>query len=207
MSKGISKGISKENIVHVTLELIKDMENIRNVNLRAIAKVLGCAHTNIYNHFADLDEILWEVMDEVLIRFADYLFAEINAIEDDEIKHHYFFKCFIEFYIENAGWYRLFWMEKLHGRRPEKNIILTAHTVERYITVLDEIYRNIYGEKLSHEQLFYVFHAVHCYLHGEVSIYISGRGLISDESTFKKKLIQECVKISKLLVRSIKAEE
>lgn len=41
MTNGISKGITKQNIVNVTLNLIKDIENIRTVNLREIGRVLG----------------------------------------------------------------------------------------------------------------------------------------------------------------------
>ena len=53
------KGITKEQVVETTLKLIKDSENIRSVNLRGVAREIGCAHTNLYNYFSSFDELLW----------------------------------------------------------------------------------------------------------------------------------------------------
>jgi len=203
MSKGMSKGITKENIVSITLDLIKDKENIRSVNLREIARVLGCAHTNLYNHFTDLDGILWDALNEVLMRSVDFMFAGMDTIIEPVKRLEYFYKRFIDFYLENRGWFRLFWMEKLQGERPENNISLTTVIVEKYVAELKMQFEKLYEAELNSEQVMYVLHSVHCYMHGEVSIFISGRGLISEENQFKEYVLAECIKSSRLLVLSL----
>lgn len=203
MTKGMSKGITKENIVNITLDLIRDKENIRNVNLREIARVLGCAHTNLYNHFADLDGILWDALDEVLIRSADFILINIDSIEQPERKLEHFYKQFIDFYLENRGWFRLFWIEKLQGERSDNNRRLTADIVEKYVVVLTLLFEKLYHVKLTNKQVMYTLHTVHCYMYGEISIFISGRGLITEGKEFREYILGECLKLSKLLVSSI----
>ena len=203
MAKGMAKGITKENIVNITLELIRDKENIRSVNLREIARALGCAHTNLYNHFPDLDGILWSALDEVAARSVDFILAGMDAIETPDGKLEHFYKQLMDFYIGNRGWFRLFWVEKLQGKRPDNNKSLTEITVKKYVQLLAILFETLYQVKLADEQVMYVFHTVHCYMYGEVSIFISGRGLISDEKKFKEHVLRECIKLSRLLVLSI----
>ena len=50
--------ISKELIVETALALINEEGSSSKVNLREIARRLGCAHTNIYNYYPSLDELL-----------------------------------------------------------------------------------------------------------------------------------------------------
>lgn len=203
----MSKGISKEQIVHVTLELIKDREDIRSVNLREIARILGCAHTNLYNYYKDFDRILWDVLDVILEKSLEHMTAYIGQIGDYNLKLEHFFKRFIEFYLENIGWFRLSWFEKLKGDRPQKNIDMTTHTVEVFCGILTDIFQRIYGIILTMDEAKYVLHNVHCYLHGEVSIFIAGKGLIVEEAGFKKYVANECVKIAGLLANSVKQGE
>ena len=204
MSKGLSKGITKENIVNTTLELIRDKENIRSVNLREIARALGCAHTNLYNHFSDLDAILWEAVDEVLVRSSQYILGSLDGSENPEIKLKEFFHRFMDFYLENKGWFRLFWTEKLQWDRPEKNKRLTEAMVGKYIDVLMELCVRLYNAELDRTQVMHIFHTIHCYMYGEVSIFIAGRGLISDETQFKKYVLEECVNLTGLLAGALK---
>ncbi len=202
MSKGMSKGITKENVVNITLELIRDKENIRSVNLREIARALGCAHTNLYNHFADFDAILWEALDAVLVRSAEFILSAMNEIQTPEEKLQLFYKRLIDYYLLNRGWFRLLWMEKLRGKRSDSNIKVTADVVGEYVVMLAKLFEEIYSVKLTNEQAMYVFHTVHSYIYGEISIFIAGRGLISEEEEFNKYVLRECIKLSKLLVLS-----
>ncbi len=43
------KKITKEQIISTALDLMRDKNELRTVNMREIARTLGCAHTNIYN--------------------------------------------------------------------------------------------------------------------------------------------------------------
>jgi len=205
MSIGKSKGITKENIVNVTLDLIKDRDNIRSVNLREIARVLGCAHTNIYNYFRDMDEIFWASLDEVLEKSIIFINNKLDGKDCPDKKLQNFYNGFIEFYIENRGWFILFWMEKLHGATPERSLNKITNTVSQYNSILNNIFTKLYQVQLNEQQVMNIFHTVHCYLHGEISIFLCGRGLITEETAFKERTLNECIRLNTLLIQNIKA--
>jgi AcrR family transcriptional regulator len=202
MSKGISKGISKESIVNTTLELIRCRENIRSVNLREIARVLGCAHTNIYNHFSDLDGIFWEAVNHILVKSSDFINEDLEKCEGFQKRLELFYSRFIQFYLQNKGWFRLFWIEKLEGERPQKNTDLTGEIVEGYVRILMELYEKVYSVKLENKQVMNIFHTIHCYMYGEVAIFIAGRSLISNGTDFCEHVLEECLRITELSVKS-----
>jgi AcrR family transcriptional regulator len=202
MANGISKGITKRAIVNVTLELVKDKEYIRSVNLREIARALGCAHTNLYNHFSDLDGILWDAIEEVLVRSCDFVLVGMDDINDSGAKLEQFYTRIIDFYLENRGWFRLLWMEELKGQRSDNNIALTTVTVNKYVEVLVGTFQMLYKTNFSKQETMDVFHTVHSYLHGEIAIFISGRGLITDEKAFKEYVQKKCILLSRLLCSS-----
>ncbi len=198
----MKKGITKEQIVEQTLILIRDKENIRNVNLREVARNLGCAHTNLYNYFSSFDDLLWITHIKVLEIFLQELNERLLKSDEDELKLKYFFTQFVEFPLNNKGWFRLAWFEILEGERPEEDNIATVKTVDAFVDVIENIWNGIYGFAPNKNKIRYAIHNVHCYIHGEVSIYIAKRGLIQEEVDFKDYVVTESIKLMKLLLNS-----
>lgn len=77
---------------------------------------------------------------------------------------------------------------------------ILARSLEHILSGMEEIKQNEnHLEDFYKEQMLEIFHLVHCYLHGEISIFISGRALIQEETAFKQYVLKECIKISRLL--------
>ncbi len=183
--------IDSEIIINTTLELINEKGEASSVNLREIARRLGCAHTNLYNYFHSLDDILWEALQQALIRLMDFATEDLAHIEDEEKKMEYYFSRVLEFYLNNKGWFRLIWFERLNGSRPKKTLDAIIHTVDSILS----IFHPPYSSKFTREEMHFIIHNVHCYLHGEIFIYIAGRGLIKDEAGFKEYVVLQCMKM------------
>lgn len=198
----MKKGISKEQVIDTALNLLKDKEDIRSVNMREIARVLGCAHTNLYNYFGSFDDLLWEAHIALLNRASDSVKEKMSQTNDQELKLQYFFFEFVDFYLNNKGWFRLAWVEIIGGNRPESNEIATVQTVDTFVDSLISIWKNLYGAEPQKEKMKYALHNVHCYIYGEVSIYIAKRSLIPEENEFKKYVTKEAVKMMKLLMNT-----
>lgn len=198
----IKKGITKEQVIDVALSLMKDKEDIRSINLREIARTLGCAHTNLYNYFGSFDDLLWEAHIALLQKASDSIKDKLSQTDDEELKLEYFFFEFVDFYLNNKGWFRLVWVEIIGGQRPKSNEIAIVQTVDTFVDSLKTIWINLYGVELQKERMKYAFHNVHCYIHGEVSIYIARRSLIPEENEFKKYVTNEAVRMMKLLLNS-----
>lgn len=55
-----------ERFIDTTLELIAEKGGSQGVNLREVARRMGCAHTNVYNYFDSFDDLLWSAFRRVL---------------------------------------------------------------------------------------------------------------------------------------------
>lgn len=200
----MAKGIDREQILNVTLDLVRYQENVHNVNWREIARNLGCAHTNLYNYYKDLDQIYWDALDIILAKLEVCLTSDLSQYADGKARMIAVYTRFLDFYLENPGWFRLVWLEKLEGARPQKNVDLTNQTVSVFTSTLISLLAEQYDLNLTHNQAKYILHTVHCYLHGEISIHISGRGLIKEQDAFKQHVIAECVHLTGLLALGMK---
>lgn len=191
--------ITAEQIVETTLDLINEKGGSRDVNLRKIARILKCHHTNIYNYFDGFDALLWASMDEALSRMLNYVTYELDKISGKSERIERLFTQFIRFYLENKGWFRLIWFDQMRGKRPEKNL----SAMIRVVNVLTDVIWDLYKKQIGRNEAHYIIHTVHCFLHGEVAIFISGRGIFKDENLFIKYVAVECEKIIELLIRSL----
>ena len=182
----MKKSITKEQIIKTTLDLLKDESDIRNVNLRRIARVMGCAHTNLYNYFPSFNELLWEAHIEIENKFVGQISLNIDSAENYNVRLYQFYFALSGLYLDNKGWFRLLWMDYIDDKRPEKDIIATENAVDVMIEILKDICACICPEVSEREKMHDILHDVHCYIVGEVSNFINGRGLIQD-----KKLLRE----------------
>lgn len=189
----MKKSITKEQIIETALDLLKDQSDIRRVNLREIARVLGCAHTNLYNYFPSFNDLLWETHIEIENKFiARVSFTLENAQngQHDKDQLYRFFFSLSEFYLDHKGWFRLAWLDYIDDVRPEKDQAATEKTVNIMVGMLEVIWLGIYPNAPDRNRLHRVLHAVHCYIVGEVSNFINGRGLIPDKELLKEHIAE-----------------
>jgi AcrR family transcriptional regulator len=189
----MKKSISKEQIIETALEMLKDKSNIREINLREIARVLGCAHTNLYNYYPSFNDLLWEAHIEIGIKFIQQMNLILERIQDPKAKLYQFYYFLSEFYLDNKGWFRLAWLDYIDVVRPDKDKIVTEKTVSEMVELLRNIWIGIYSNELDRKSIRRVLHDVHCYIVGEVSSYINGRGIIHDKELLKQHIAETSV--------------
>lgn len=197
----MKKSITKEQIIETALDLLKDKSNIRSVNLRHIARVLGCAHTNLYNYFPSFNDLLWEAHMEIENKFIEKIAMELEGVKDNKMKLHHFYFSLSELYLDNKGWFRLAWLDYIDDVRPEKHKISTNKVVNTMVEMLGDIWSGIYPNVPDKERIHCVLHDVHCYIVGEVSNFINGRGLIEDSKMLKRHIAETAVTFFTLALR------
>lgn len=190
----MNKSITREQIIETALDLLKDRSDIRNVNLREIARVIGCAHTNIYNYFPSFNNLLWEAHIEIKNKFIEQLSQTLESVQDDKAKLHQFYFSLSEFYLDHKGWFRLTWLDYIDNMRPQKDIVATEEVVNKMVEMLETIWISIYQNAPCREHIRGVLHDVNCYIVGEVSNFINGRGLIQDKELLKTHITETAVK-------------
>lgn len=192
------KKITQEEIIKTALDLMRDKNEPRTVNMREVARTLGCAHTNIYNYFTSYSELLWETHTALLEVFITTLQENLSMARTPEIKMAYYFDTFVQIYFKNKGWFRLAWLEYIGEDRPQSNKDTKKRVYQALNNIISGIWEEIMGVTPDSKTVDQVVHTTHCYIIGEVSNYISGRALISNEADLKEYIVKEGINILKL---------
>ena len=185
--------ITREQILDTALAMVNERGTSANINLREIARRLDCAHTNLYNYYPSLDGLLWDAHGSALERMVHAVTsAPVKGGREKSLSS--FYAAFLGFYLSNRGLFSLLWQDTLSGERPETHRADAEEKVRLLVDHLSEIYEGAVELNRLHDAL----HRVHCYLHGEVSIFIHGRGLIRDEPKFRAYVVEQCVMMTRL---------
>lgn len=169
--------------------------------MREIARSLGCAHTNIYNYFPSCADLLWEAHTALQNICIEILRTRLSASSFTDGKISVIFKTFINFYINNIGWYRLIWIENFGTSRPESNIFAVASARRELDRLVTEAWEEINGQEADKVEIGKAVHIAHSYIIGEVSNFISGRGLTVDINIFEFETTARATEIFMLLMR------
>lgn len=85
MIEEVSQKPTADRFIETTLELITEKGGSLGVNLREVARRIGCAHTNVYNYFDSFDDLLWSAFRRVLDDYGAYLAHDLDeSIPADE---------------------------------------------------------------------------------------------------------------------------
>ncbi|HOX48837.1 MAG TPA: TetR-like C-terminal domain-containing protein [Spirochaetia bacterium] len=118
------KGLSREGAVEAYLALLD--EGVP-ANFRGLAAKLGCAHTNLYNFFADWDALRWAAIAEILRRLVAAMEggaaeggegAGRKAVRRAEAEVQAALRAYVDFGLGHPSWYRLVWLEPLASPMP-----------------------------------------------------------------------------------------
>lgn len=197
----MKKNITKDQIVDTAVELIRNKSDLRGLNMREIARTLGCAHTNIYNYFSSYNDLLWETHITLQKIFMEILTKKLNTTNKAELRLSYFFESFVNMYLDNKGWFRLSWHEYIGGERPQRDIEVTEETNKTLNKYVSGIWKELSGTYPNADQTKRVLHNTHCYIVGEVSNYILGRGIIENEMELKVYITNEAIRMFKLCIK------
>ncbi len=198
----MAKGISKDHVIDTALALIDKHQGVKKLNFRDIAREIGCAHTNLYNYFPSFEALLWEAQEMIMKRLQSSINESMVNVSEPKDKLLAFFRSFIDFYLDHEGWFKLSWFEQFHSPRPQAHYDHTLSTVNALLESLINVSQQLHHCEIDIEQMRLYLHNVHCYVIGELSIFFTGRNLIQDEPSFRAYVLEQSVKILRLLMQS-----
>jgi AcrR family transcriptional regulator len=198
----MAKGISKDVIIDTALAIIDKHQGVKKLNFRDIARELGCAHTNLYNYFPSFDMLLWTAQETIMKRLQYGINESVTIALEPETKLLAFFCSFLDFYLEHEGWFKLAWFEQLGSPRPQAHYDHTVSTVNVLLESLLDISQQLHPSEISLEQMRLYLHNIHCYVLGELSIFFTGRNLFQEKASFRAYVLEQSVKMLKLLIQS-----
>lgn len=191
------KNISRELIIRTTLGLIEEKEGIKGVNLRVIANKINCNHTNLYNYFDSLEEIFWESLGQAILIMIDYVESNISLDTNREDSVYLLMSNILDFSMKYPGWYRLIWLEPLHGE-PSVDIINILHIpTQKFNEAIIKTNTTI----ISQEKASYIGNIIHSYMHGELCKWINKRSFFHNNEETKKMILSNAKHLYQLLLK------
>lgn len=121
-----------ERFVEETLALIAEKGGSSDVNLRAVSRRVGCAHTNVYNYFDSFDDLLWAAFRETLSHYGESLARGLDSsLPADEYRRQLITNL-VAYPQENPGLYRFIGSDPLGPEFPS-DILETVVTMKRWL--------------------------------------------------------------------------
>ena len=185
----------RDRFVDAVLEMLDEGLGVREINLRTVARRLGYAHTNAYNYFASLEELLWWSLREALERMVQGDDASRSGPDQDPLG------TYIDFAIEHPEWYRLVWLVPLNGPPPPEVLAYLPVPGRKLVGWIEDRLRG-HGDAGSHRADAGAIEAnaieanaieagariLHRYIHGELAILTTGR-VLEPKPLFRQALL------------------
>lgn len=188
----------REKLLAEALIMIEESEDIHSLNLRKLARRVGCAHTNIYNYFSSMEDLLWHAVIPAIEQIND---ATVDVILRMSFPNHEeriraYIKHQAGYALAHRGIYRFVWLEfPPSGSNPPDGF---GEKLKEYWTkyldclfsgtcVLSPMDKNRIGSILS------------SYLHGEICHLIFHRTLTGNQEKATLRLVDYGVQLFNLL--------
>ena len=189
----MKKNITKELIIESVTEAVRDKRVVSDLTVREIAKIIGCSHPNIYNHFSGIEEIMWEVLGNVFRKMRIESMKAETEETDSEKKLKKYITGWVNFDMENPGWYRILWYYEFKGEMPQHIKVIAENAGQNLARFLTSCFPEID----SAQKAKCISEMLIAYIHGEVSIVMARRDIVFKSEDLAEKIFKNSLKIVK----------
>ncbi len=192
-----------QRLIRATLDLIEKNGGCRGVNLRQIAAKARCAHTNAYNYFDSLEELLWAALEKAMKDALDEIANAEKQCAPDALPLEQFLRSQVLFAQMHPSLYRLFWLEPLAGRPPKavlEGLILMRSTWVRLIA-------SQLASKKTPDDLAWAGQIIHGYFHGEVCKLIGRHAFAPRSDDDCKRIVSNTLSLVEIIDRCPKKNQ
>lgn len=182
--------------VEAALAEVDRTGGLQGLNLREVSRALGCAHTNAYNYFGGLGDLVWHALVEALDRLMAHT-LDAMARAGREQAFEAFIGSQVDFALAHPGWYRLIWLEPLPGAPPAPLRPLLERPRARFA----ELLAGLAPARLPAARAGEVAELVHGYLHGALCKAISGRDPGATPARVRRRVVAAARELLELLAR------
>ncbi len=183
--------------VEQALLLIDREGGSRGLALREVSRELGFAHTNAYNYFDRLEDLLAQCLVAVLERQLAFTSAAMNS---PRLSAHGRLERLVvsqlDFALEHRGWYQFVWLEPLRAEPPPRAMSVMAEAGE----ALAGLFEALAEGQLSKAKARLAAEDFHHWLHGALAKLLTGRAAPEPPDEVRKRLLAGTRRIVRALV-------
>lgn len=178
MTRRKTSGPTSERYIEATLAWIAERGGSAQVNLREISRRIGCAHTNAYNYYSSLEDLLWSAYRQALQQYAEAMRAGLDDSLSGQAYLQRLIRNRVEWPLHNPGLHRFISSDPLDPQQIPRDIIETVIEMKRWFVRVLEV---LSGEDVRGAELARLVDITLGYLDGEVFNLINGRVLPGDD--------------------------
>lgn len=172
MASYVGTGITADRFIIATLELIAEEGGSQDVNLRQIARRVGCAHTNVYNYFDSYDDLLWAAFRRALRDYGEFLTHDLDgALPPNEYLRRVIANL-ATYPSRNQGVYRFIGSDPIDLDRIPVDILESVTAMKVWLFKVVEVVVSPEGDSSDAER---IANIVLAYIDGETLNLINGR--------------------------------
>ena len=181
------KSLKRERIKMYFLEAAKEIiikEGHEQVSARKVADIAGYSYATIYNYFANLNELMWEVKEAMIEELLEALQKKMQRTTHDieEVKRG--FRIYTEYYFENPNVFKFFYFYPLS--KPDKKKISTEARPD-FDLMWKETFKGLVLEgKLREKDIEIVAKTLIYAIHGLIMLCFSNNGDLTEENVYEE---------------------
>jgi AcrR family transcriptional regulator len=129
---------SGERFIDTTLQLIAEEGGSLTVNLRAISRRMGCAHTNVYNYFGSYGDLRWAAFRRALRRYGEHLTHDLDRDLDAAAYLDRVIANLASFPQQHPGLYRFIGSDPIDLETIPADILTTVTAMKEWLVAVVE---------------------------------------------------------------------
>ena len=129
---------TRDRFIQTALEAIADEGGSLDVNLRQIARRMGCAHTNVYNYFDSFGDLLWAAFRRGLQTYAERLIRGLDVSLDAREYLRRVIANLAAFPQEQPGLYRFIGSDPLVIDEVPEDVMVQVTQMKRWLAMACE---------------------------------------------------------------------
>ena len=158
-------------------------EGVGAVSVRRTAADAGYSYATIYNHFENIDELLWYARDLLIGDVAEYIKSKSQDLitNVDDIKA--LFRTYMDYFLENPNVYHFFYFHKLE-KSQKRSTNLTEGT--EYQNEFMKPFQFLLEQGLISAEHIGIFTQIILYVtHGLLTLYISDNDQLTRDDLYR----------------------
>ena len=178
MAKRQTTGPTAERFIDETIALIAETGGAKGVNLREISRRIGCAHTNVYNYFASLDELLWVAFHDTVWLYGAHLGTGLDASLGPRDYFRRLVTNLATFPQENPGLYRFIGSDPIDIDAIPSDVLESVAILKGWLV---DVFKALASSVMSEAEAEELCNITYGYIDGETLNLINGRVVPGEE--------------------------
>ena len=169
--------LTRELLVNALLDMIDSGDEFGKLNMRKLAREVGCAHTNIYNYFRTWEELEWFALAKALDTLVEQLPNSVADGSADRVptpeEPGSPVAIYVNYALSYPHRYRFTWLDPITGSPPPEVEEIMAKPGVAFLRWLEAVLRKDAPELISEARTIGGY--LHSYMHGELAFRAAGR--------------------------------